>query len=91
MGLGGLQERRRSQAGRTQGPSLGLETPRGSRSCSQGVSGAHWVLLGAGDEAPSGSLIGPPQAGAGGYLGAQARGALSQPRDSSSPAQGLPA
>lgn len=93
MGLSssGLQERRRSQAERTEGPSLGLETPRGSGNSSQPGSGAHWVLLGAGDEAPSGCLIGPPQAGATGYLGAQAPGALSQPPDSSSPDRGLPA
>lgn len=60
----------------------GAGDPPGEREALPEGSCAHWALLGAGDEAPSGSLIGPPQAGAAGYLGAQARGALSQPPDS---------
>lgn len=64
-------------------PSLGLETPtpRREREALPGGSGAHWVLVGTGDEAPSGSLIWPPQAGAAGYLGAQGPGSpIAAPR-----------
>lgn len=91
MGLRAAAGEEGESGSKNPGSLPGAGDPPGEWEALPEVSGAHWALLGAGDEAPSGSLIGPPQAGAAGNLGAQARGALSQPPDSRSPAQGLPA